>query len=367
MADRIADPWGERTPYARGEAWPVRVDVQLADGLDMSDVDRWVQSASLLHSNGDAMDIAVKDGRIAGVRGRARDRVNHGRLDPKDLFGWQANHHPDRLTRPLVREGGELVESDWETAMGRIVERSRALLDGPGGWGRFGFYTSGQLFLEEYYTLAVIGKAGIGTPHMDGNTRLCTATAAAALKASFGSDGQPGSYTDVDHCDTLALWGAQRRRDAGGAVDAHARPAARTRPATARGRRPARHPGRARGGRAPAGAGRHEPGVDERHPARADRARLDRRGLHRRPYARVRRCWPRPSSRTRSTAWRRPAASTPARSQRRPRSSVPASACSRPCSRASTSPTRRRRPPARSTTCTCCAGCSGGRAPACSR
>jgi anaerobic selenocysteine-containing dehydrogenase len=36
---------------------------------------------------------------------------------------------------------------------------------------------------------------------MDGNTRLCTATAAAALKASFGTDGQPGSYTDVDHCD----------------------------------------------------------------------------------------------------------------------------------------------------------------------
>ena len=42
---------------------------------------------------------------------------------------------------------------------------------------------------------------------MDGNTRLCTATSAAALKASFGTDGQPGSYTDVDHCDALALWG----------------------------------------------------------------------------------------------------------------------------------------------------------------
>lgn len=42
---------------------------------------------------------------------------------------------------------------------------------------------------------------------MDGNTRLCTATAAASLKASFGTDGQPGSYGDVDHCDALALWG----------------------------------------------------------------------------------------------------------------------------------------------------------------
>ncbi|HEY8525276.1 MAG TPA: molybdopterin-dependent oxidoreductase [Acidimicrobiales bacterium] len=166
-----------------------------------------MQSASILHSNGDALDIAVKDGRIVGVRGRADDRVNHGRLGPKDLFGWQANGSPDRLTAPLVRDGGRLVETDWDTAMGRVVDRSRELLDRPGGWGRIGFHTSGQLFLEEYYTLAVIGKAGIGTPHMDGNTRLCTATAAAALKASFGTDGQPASYADVDHCDALALWG----------------------------------------------------------------------------------------------------------------------------------------------------------------
>jgi ferredoxin-nitrate reductase len=171
------------------------------------DVERWARSASLLHSNGDAIDIAVKDGRIVGVRGRADDRVNRGRLDPKDLFGWQANNSPDRLTRPLVRRDGRLVEADWDEAMGAIVERSRTLLDEPGGWGRIGFYTSGQLFLEEYYTLAVIGRAGIGTPHMDGNTRLCTATSGAALKASFGTDGQPGSYADVDHCDAIALWG----------------------------------------------------------------------------------------------------------------------------------------------------------------
>jgi ferredoxin-nitrate reductase len=204
VQERIADPWGARTPYGRGDSWPPRVDLQLAEGLSEDDVDRWAQSASLLHSNGDAMDIAVKDGRIVGVRGRADDRVNRGRLDPKDLYGWQANAAPDRLTRPLVREGGELVETSWDGAMDRIVARSRELLERPGGWGRLGFYTSGQLFLEDYYTLAVIGKAGIGTPHMDGNTRLCTATAASALKASFGTDGQPGSYADVDECDAIA-------------------------------------------------------------------------------------------------------------------------------------------------------------------
>jgi anaerobic selenocysteine-containing dehydrogenase len=152
VTDRIADPWGPRTPYAAGEQWPVRVDRLLGDGVTAHDVDRWVPTAPVLHSNGDGYEFAVRDGRIAGVRGDAGDRVNHGRLDPKDLYGWQANGSSDRMTRPLVRHGGRLVEGDWDEAMGRIVERSQALLERPGGWGRFGFYTTGQLFLEEYYT-----------------------------------------------------------------------------------------------------------------------------------------------------------------------------------------------------------------------
>lgn len=207
--DRIGRPWGDRTPYGPGEPWPTRVDMCLADGVRPETVRRWVQTASLLHSDGDAMDIAVVDGRIAGVRGRAVDRVNRGRLEPKDLFGWQANSSPDRLTRPLVRQGGpggDLVETDWATAMDRVVSRSRELLDAHGP-GSLGFYTSGQLFLEEYYTLAVLVRAGVGTKHLDGNTRLCTSTAAEALKESFGCDGQPGTYDDIDHADTIALFG----------------------------------------------------------------------------------------------------------------------------------------------------------------
>jgi anaerobic selenocysteine-containing dehydrogenase len=204
--DRIAEPWGTRTPYGPGEQWPVRVDTFLREGVEPEAVDRWVQSASLLHSNGDGLDIAVKDDRIVGVRGRAVDRVNHGRLDPKDLYGWQANHAADRLTTPLVRRDGRLVPTDWETAMSLVANRTRTLLEEHGP-GSIGFYTTGQLFLEEYYTLGVIARAGIGTNHVDGNTRLCTATAAAALKESFGCDGQPGSYADIDHADAIALFG----------------------------------------------------------------------------------------------------------------------------------------------------------------
>ncbi|QYX75599.1 hypothetical protein [Streptomyces akebiae] len=46
----------------------------LAEGERPESVGRWVRTASLSHSDGDAMDIAVVNGRIAGVRGRSVDR-----------------------------------------------------------------------------------------------------------------------------------------------------------------------------------------------------------------------------------------------------------------------------------------------------
>lgn len=196
----IDDIWGERTP-TMNERWPIRIDSQIEE-----EPERWVQSACVLCSNGCGLDIGIKGGRIVGVRGREDDRTNHGRLGPKGLHGWVANHSPDRLTRPLIRQNGELRQATWDQAMDLIVRRSKDFIEKHTA-SSIGFYTSGQLFLEEYYTLGVIGKAGIGTPHMDGNTRLCTATAAAALKESFGTDGQPGSYTDLDVTDAIVLIG----------------------------------------------------------------------------------------------------------------------------------------------------------------
>lgn len=197
--DSISDIWGQRTGY-EGH-WPVRLDERIEE-----EPDHWVQSACVLCSNGCGMDIGVKDGRIVGVRGREVDRVNHGRLGPKGLHSWVANHSPDRLTKPQIRRNGKLEEATWDEAMDLIVQKSKKIIQEHTSGG-IGFYTSGQLFLEEYYALGIVGKAGLGTPHMDGSTRLCTATSAAALKVSFGSDGQPGSYTDLDITEAILLVG----------------------------------------------------------------------------------------------------------------------------------------------------------------
>ncbi len=195
--DSIVDVWGPRTTHDADGSWPERVDERTSE-----EPDHWVQSACLLCSNGCGCDVGVKNGRIVGVRGRGVDTVSRGRLGPKGLHAWEANNSPDRLTRPLIRRDGRLEPASWDEAMDLLVSRTREIRSRYTA-SAIGFYTSGQLFLEEYYTLALIGKAGLGTPHMDGNTRLCTATAAAALKQTFGCDGQPGSYEDIDVTDCL--------------------------------------------------------------------------------------------------------------------------------------------------------------------
>ncbi len=191
----VSDIWGPRTPYV-GD-WPVRVDERLVE-----EPDRWVPSTCVLCSNGCGMDIGVKDGRIVGVRGHADDIASRGRLGPKGLHGWEANNSPDRLTHPLIRRAGRLEPANWVEAMDLLVGRSKELISRHTSLS-IGVYSTGQLFIEEYYTLAMIAKAGLRTPHTDGNTRLCTSTAAAALMESFGTDGQPASYRDIDLTDAL--------------------------------------------------------------------------------------------------------------------------------------------------------------------
>lgn len=199
MRDSISDIWGNRTPHFA--VWPARHDEEYADA-----VEQWVPSTCALCSVGCAVDIGVASGKIVGIRGRDTDRVNRGRLGPKGLHGWKANAHPDRLLRPLIRHEGKLIEASWDNAMSLLVSQSKAVKKkfGPGA---LGIYNSGQLMLEEYYTLTVLADCGLQTPHVDGNTRLCTSTAAIALIESFGTDGNPGSFNDFDTAAAFFLFG----------------------------------------------------------------------------------------------------------------------------------------------------------------
>ncbi|WP_431198040.1 hypothetical protein [Leifsonia xyli] len=63
-----------------------------------------MRSACVLCSNGCGCDIAVKDGRMVGIRGRTDDHINHGRLGPKGLYAsWQGMQRADSRASSLPR------------------------------------------------------------------------------------------------------------------------------------------------------------------------------------------------------------------------------------------------------------------------
>jgi anaerobic selenocysteine-containing dehydrogenase len=169
--------------------------------------DRWVKTTCGYCSVGCGMLIGVKDGKAVSARGNPDHPVNRGKLCPKGLSEHHVLDAPGRATTPLLRKNGKLVPVSWDEALETMVERIGAI-QAKHGLGALGVIGTGQLLTEEFYTLGKLVQLGFRTPNYDGNTTLCMASAVSGYKLSFGSDGPPGSYRDIEVADVVLLIGA---------------------------------------------------------------------------------------------------------------------------------------------------------------
>lgn len=170
--------------------------------------DRWVKTTCGYCSVGCGMKIGVKDGAAVAVRGDDDHPVNLGKLCPKGLAEHQFIASPNRATRPLIKDArGKFAPATWDDALGRMVEGVRQVQEKHGP-AAFGVLSTGQLVTEEFYTLGKLVQLGFRTNNYDGNTTLCMASAVAGYRRSFGSDGPPGAYDDLNEADLVILIGA---------------------------------------------------------------------------------------------------------------------------------------------------------------
>src|SRR4029077_3621661 len=112
-----------------------------------------------------------------------------------------------RAKYPLLKKDGKHVRVGWDEALETLVEKFRAVQEkyGPDS---LGVLSTGQLVTEEFYALGKLIQLGFGTKNFDGNTTLCMASAVSGYKRSFGSDGPPGAYEDLEKADLILLLGA---------------------------------------------------------------------------------------------------------------------------------------------------------------
>ena len=169
--------------------------------------DQWVKTTCGYCSVGCGMLVGVKDGKAVAARGNPEHPVNRGKLCPKGLSEHHILDAPGRATQPLLRKNGKLEPVSWAEALDTMVERITAI-QARHGAGSLGVIGTGQLLTEEFYTLGKLVQLGFRTPNYDGNTTLCMASAVSGYKLSFGSDGPPGSYADLETADVILLIGA---------------------------------------------------------------------------------------------------------------------------------------------------------------
>jgi len=113
----------------------------------------------------------VKDGQIVRVTTDRAAGVNQGNLCVKGKFGFDYVHSPDRLTDPLIREGGKIRPASWEEALDRVAERLEKIKTeyGPDA---IGVLVSAKCTNEENYLLQKMARAAIGTNNVDHCARL---------------------------------------------------------------------------------------------------------------------------------------------------------------------------------------------------
>ncbi len=222
------DPMGASTCVACGEcvqACPTgalmpatQVDEQ---GVYANHPDRSVDSVCPYCGVGCQLIYEIKDDRIVAVEGR-NGPSNQNRLCVKGRFGFDYVHHPDRLTKPMIRKEGvskhdvdidpanpwtHFREATWDEALDRAASGLKRILDQHGGNALAGF-GSAKGSNEEAYLFQKLVRTGFGTNNVDHCTRLCHASSVAGLLEGIGSGAVTAPFMAAENADVIVVIGA---------------------------------------------------------------------------------------------------------------------------------------------------------------
>lgn len=155
---------------------------------------------------GCSFNIWTKDRRILKVE-PAEGPANGISTCVKGKFGWDFVNSPDRLTKPLIREGGTFREASWAEAL-NLVARRFAEIKARTGPDSLAFISSSKCTNEESYLMQKLARAVIGTNNMDNCSRYCQAPATTGLWRTVGYGGDSGSIRDIEQASLVVIIGS---------------------------------------------------------------------------------------------------------------------------------------------------------------
>ncbi len=154
-----------------------------------------------LHSN---IAVHIRRGEPMRVVPGENEAINEVWLSDRDRFSYEGLKSEDRLLAPMLRDGDEWREVDWETALAATAETLRSVAA-----GELGALISPQCSVEEAFLAQKILR-GLGSSNIDSRLRQADFSDQAML-ATAPSLGQ--SVVDLENSDCVLLVGAYPRKE----------------------------------------------------------------------------------------------------------------------------------------------------------
>ena len=127
------------------------------------------KSVSPHDSTGANLIVQVKANQVLRVVPLENEDVNECWIADRDRFSYEAVNSPQRLTQPMIKQGGQWQPVDWNTALGYVADGLKRIKaeHGTAGIGALG---SAHRTVEELHLLAKLLR-GLGSENIDFRTR----------------------------------------------------------------------------------------------------------------------------------------------------------------------------------------------------
>jgi formate dehydrogenase major subunit len=155
------------------------------------------------------IELNVVGDEIVKVTSPVDSLVNNGNLCKKGVVNPCSVRGLKRLSKPLIKQNGDLVEASWEEAIARAGEGLRQIRE-RGGGDRLAVLSSSRLTNEENYLVQKLARAALGTNNIGNLANLVTNE---SMMKSFGKNASTCSYNDILTSDLIIAFGCDIAED----------------------------------------------------------------------------------------------------------------------------------------------------------
>ncbi|WP_343591308.1 NADH-quinone oxidoreductase subunit NuoG [Paracidovorax wautersii] len=138
------------------------------------------KSVSPHDSTGANLIVQVKNHRVMRVVPLENEDVNECWIADRDRFSYEALNGDDRLTRPMLKQGGQWREVDWQTALEYVANGLQGVKNQHGAHA-IGALVSPHSTLEELYLAGALVR-GLGSDNIDYRLRNAQFPAAEGVR-----------------------------------------------------------------------------------------------------------------------------------------------------------------------------------------